>query len=93
MTLPINYNDSDSQERREARNEYIELQNGLCWYCKAPLSGKPEKSVLDKKINIRLFPDSMFKWPVHLHHDHKTGMTIGAVHCHCNAVMWQYEGK
>lgn len=25
--------------------------------------------------------------------DHKTGMTEGAVHNYCNAVMWQYENR
>lgn len=32
-------------------------------------------------------------YPVHLHHDHKTGLTIGAVHAKCNAVLWQYYGE
>ena len=36
---------------------------------------------------------NFFKWPVHLHHCHDTGMTTGAVHCYCNAVLWQYPGK
>jgi hypothetical protein len=49
--------------------------------------------VMSKKINVDLFPPNFFKWPVHLHHDHRTGMTIGAVHCRCNAVLWQYHGE
>jgi len=30
---------------------------------------------------------------MHLHHNHETDMTEGAVHAYCNAVLWQYEGK
>jgi hypothetical protein len=28
-----------------------------------------------------------------LHHCHQTGLTIGAVHAKCNAVLWQYHGE
>lgn len=31
--------------------------------------------------------------PIHLQHNHTTGMTEGAVHNYCNAVMWQYEHR
>jgi hypothetical protein len=48
---------------------------------------------MKKKINARLFPPNFFNWPVHLHHCHVTGLTIGAIHCHCNAVLWQYHGQ
>ena len=44
-------------------------------------------------ITNSLFPPNFFKWPVHLHHSHDTGMTIGAVHARCNAVLWQYHGE
>jgi hypothetical protein len=33
------------------------------------------------------------KSPIHLQHDHDTGLTEGAVHAYCNAVLWQYEGR
>ena len=52
----------------------------------------------DKAISLpanydRLFPESFFKYPVHLHHSHDTGKTIGAVHAYCNAVLWEYYGQ
>lgn len=90
---PQNYNLLSQQERRILREKYIEHQKGLCHHCGQPLSGPPDKSVTRKWINKRLFPESFFKWPVHLHHCHKTGMTIGAVHNYCNAVLWQYHGE
>jgi len=93
MELPVKYEKISFQERRLVREEYIRLQDGLCHYCKAPLSGQPTKDVLAKHIVKTIFPYSFFKWPVHLHHDHKTGMTIGAVHNYCNAVLWQYHGE
>lgn len=93
MRLPANYEELSIPEKRTVREEYIKRQDGLCFYCKAPLNGRPREDVQNRKINKRLFPENFFKWPVHLHHDHETGMTIGAVHCHCNAVLWQYHGE
>jgi len=93
MELPVHYPSLHYSERKKVRDEYVAQQNGVCWYCKMPLTGKPSKSVLDKKINKKLFPNGFFDWPVHLHHDHDTNLTIGAVHCVCNAVLWQYHGE
>lgn len=91
--LPVNYNDLHYTERKIVREEYVLLQDGLCYYCKNLLKGEPAENVQSKPIKKHLFPDNFFKWPVHLHHDHKTGMTIGAVHNYCNAVLWQYHGE
>lgn len=93
MKLPINYHEADWRKRKEVRKEYIKVQNNLCHHCKQPLDSNPDKNVLALKVNKKLFPKNFFKWPIHLHHDHNTGMTIGAVHCHCNAVLWQYYGE
>lgn len=93
MDLPVNYDKIDRSERRLVREEYIRIQEGKCSHCKEPLSGPPAEKVAKKKVNERLFPRDFFKWPVHLHHSHKTGMTIGAVHGWCNAVLWQYHGE
>jgi len=93
MKLPVDYNKINWIEKRKIRNEYKKLQNNKCYYCWASLVEKPAKNVRDLPINKRLFPPSFFNYPVHLHHDHNTGMTIGAVHNYCNAVLWQYEGE
>ena len=93
MDLPVNYKELTQSERREVREEYVRLQEGLCYHCKEPLSGEASKKVMSKTINKSLFPSKFLDWPVHLHHNHKTGKTIGAVHCHCNAVLWQYHGE
>lgn len=93
MKLPINYASTHFSQRKLAREEYVRRQDGNCHYCKNPLSEEPEESVKAKSITPRLYPTHFFKWPVHLHHCRKTGMTIGAVHSHCNAVLWEYEGE
>ena len=93
MVLPVNYNDTHYTVRRKVRNEYVRIQSGKCYHCSALLKGRPSGDVLKLKINTKLFPEGFFKWPIHLHHSHKTGLTIGAVHNYCNAVLWQYHGE
>lgn len=93
MNLPVNYNELHYKKRRLVREEYIKRQDGLCYHCYRPLTGKANIEVLTMNINEELFPPNFFKYPVHLHHDHNTGMTIGAVHAYCNAVLWQYYGE
>ena len=93
MELPINYDQAHWTVRKVAREQYIEEQNGLCYHCKEPLIGSPSKKIVNKPINKKLFPKSMFKYPIHLHHSHVDGFTIGSVHSKCNAVLWQYNGE
>lgn len=91
MKLPVKYSKTPPNKRRAIREEYVRLQNGNCHYCNSPLSGDPRSDVKKKWIDKSLFPEHFFKWPVHLHHEHGTDLTIGAVHAHCNAVLWQYD--
>lgn len=91
--LPVNYNNLLPFEKKEVRAQYIFEQDNKCYYCGESLSQSPPESILSKKINWKLFPSNFLKYPIHLQHDHKTGMTEGAVHAYCNAVMWQYENK
>lgn len=93
LQLPVYYPSATPQKRRLIRNLYVSRQNGLCCHCRASLEGEPSVEMQVKKIDQSLFPPGFFRWPVHLHHDHKTGMTIGAVHSLCNAILWQYHGK
>jgi 5-methylcytosine-specific restriction endonuclease McrA len=90
---PAKYHELTYQERKQLRDEYVIHQNYKCLYCGEDLRGAPRKEVADKKINWKLFPNGLLSYPVHLQHNHETGLTEGAVHAYCNAVMWQYEGK
>ena len=93
IMLPANYKRLSRAERKEVRQAYIEKQKGLCYFCHGPLNKKPDKEVTEKRIDWDLFPDGFLKNPVHLHHSHETGLTLGAVHAYCNAVLWQYYGE
>lgn len=91
--IPAPYSKLSSARRAVVRERYIEMQDGLCHHCGTPLDEVP---FMDKPINWRLFPggsEGFLRHPVHLHHDHKTDLTIGAVHAYCNAVLWQYHGE
>lgn len=93
IELPIKYGEVDWLTRKRACVQYVKDQGGLCYYCKNSLNEKPSKDVLSKWINTSLFPENFFEHPVHLHHSHETGFTIGAVHAQCNAVLWQHHGE
>jgi hypothetical protein len=93
MNLPVKYHSLTIPERKLVREEYIKVQKGLCSHCDNPLSGPASDLIELVSIDEDLFPENFFKWPVHLHHNHDTGLTIGAVHARCNAYLWQYKGE
>jgi hypothetical protein len=93
MQLPINYETAHPSVRKKAREAYVIQQKGMCYWCDEPLTGKPAKSVRNLTVNWSLFPPHFLKHPVHLQHCHDTGMTEGAVHALCNAVMWDHFGR
>ena len=88
--LPVDYTKLTQPERALVRQQYVDLQEGSCWFCKEPLKSVPSNKVRKAKLNMNLFPSGFLRYPVHLHHCHKTNMTIGAVHSECNAYLWQY---
>lgn len=49
--LPVDYRKLSPIERKEVRLQYIEEQNGLCFYCENPLNRKPQKSITRKQID------------------------------------------
>jgi len=93
MKPPVNYNHITQKERAIIRREYIKLQSGKCYYCESALDGNPSILSMITVVSRELFSKNFFDHPVHLHHSHDTGMTLGAVHCHCNAVLWQFHGE
>lgn len=90
MELPCNYERLTQSQRKSVREEYEFRQDYKCKYCNTDLYVRPSKR---KRIDWSRFPPNFLKYPIHLHHNHSTGMTIGAVHAYCNAVLWQYHGE
>lgn len=93
IKLPVKYEDIPLNKRWEIREEYIRRQKGRCWYCNELLGDEPPHKIVNATIHEDLFPPEFFDHPIHLHHSHLTGMTIGAVHNLCNAYLWEYEGE
>ena len=95
MKLPVDYTKLDWRkgETAKVREQYIKEQKGKCMFCHLPLSEDPPEDVTEKPIHWDLFPPNFLKHPVHLQHSHTTGMTEGAIHAYCNAVLWQYHGR
>ena len=93
IELPTKYDNLTPVNRKLVREKYIELQKNKCWYCDKALDKDPPEDVLEKAIDLRLFPKGFLTHPVHLQHDHETGLTEGAVHARCNAVLWQYYDR
>lgn len=94
--IPALYSKLGAARRVVVRERYVELQHGRCHHCAMPLDGPPSPEVQAKKINWHAFPGheaGFLRYPVHLHHDHETDLTIGAVHAYCNAVLWQHHGE
>ena len=91
--LPVNYDNLQGWEKKEVREQYTKEQKGKCFYCKCDLHKQAPLKIKRKKIDWSFFPKNFLKYPVHLQHNHDNGMTEGAVHNYCNAVLWQYEGK
>jgi len=94
LTIPAMYDHLTWFERRLVREEYILIQKGLCYYCKAPLDmGTPPDLMHRFPLDPRRWGPEFLKHPIHLHHDHRSGLTLGATHAYCNAILAQYHGE
>ena len=96
VVTPIDYWDAPDR-RRKKRLQYGAAQGGDCWHCEGRLIDGPSEELMGEyplsEQDMHLFPPGFLDNPIHLHHDHVTGLTIGAVHAYCNAVLWVYLGE
>lgn len=90
FTLPVDYTLLTTKQRRIVRELYRQQQKNKCCFCNGILDKPITKEIY---IDKSLFPPGFFNNPIHLHHNHKTDMTIGALHAKCNAILWQYFGE
>ena len=93
--FPQRYHDLNTNQRHKLRDEYVEHVRGRCLYCSLKLDGKPSRIVRDSADEIEWddLPggkEGFLKNPVHLHHDHETGLTLAAIHALCNAHSWHF---
>lgn len=93
LRLPARYATLTPHLRRLVRARYVREQGGQCYHCKAALTGPPSAEARARSVTPALYPKGFFDYPVHLHHCHKSGFTLGAVHAHCNAVLWEHHGE
>ena len=91
--LPVRYSLLPPDRRRRIRDKYVRIQGGLCWFCGWDLNAPPPPEILNKPVDFSLYPIGFFNNPIHLQHDHNSDFTEGAVHCRCNAVLWEYHKR
>lgn len=96
ILIPAHYSTLSSSQRATVRAAYVERQDRLCYHCRHSLHEHPPRAITDKPIAWERFPGGQIgflRYPIHLHHDHVTDLTLGAVHAYCNAVLFQYHGE
>lgn len=94
LQIPAMYDALTWVERRMVREEYIVLQKGACYWCKQTLLHDVSDDIKAKyPLDPRYWGPKFLEHPVHLHHDHNTGLTLGATHAYCNAILAQYYGE
>jgi hypothetical protein len=90
VSIPALYESLTWNQRRVVREQYIKLQKYECFFCGGSLYKEAPEELQSLPIDWDLFPPEFTKYPVHLQHNHDTGLTEGAVHSFCNAFMWNY---
>lgn len=93
--FPQRYRDLNISQKQELRDQYVDYFRGRCVYCDRQLDDEPHKFVCQSADEIEwdALPggkEGFLKNPVHLHHDHETGLTLGPVHAQCNAHSWHF---
>lgn len=91
--LPVDYTKLHYSEKRLVREQYEREQKNLCYYCGESLDEPAPDEIKEKEIVWDMFPKNFLDSPIHLQHNHNTGMTEGAVHNYCNAVLWVYHNR
>jgi hypothetical protein len=90
VPLPAMYKELTQYQRQAVRKQYVKLQHYECFFCGGSLYQDAPEALKELPIDWELFPENFLQYPVHLQHDHSTGLTEGAVHSFCNAFMWNY---
>ena len=77
------------------REQYIQEQNGLCMYCKQPLTDQPPKEILDKEMTLMEQPVHIPRFSVEVDPDeYPVQISImiwfkGAKSCRYENILWR----
>ena len=93
IEIPVMYANCPPLVRKLVREEYAKRQGNRCYYCGYDLDLDPPQEIISRPVAWRKLPRHFLAHKIHLHHCHKSGLTLGAVHAYCNAVLWQYHGE
>ena len=73
------------------------IRGGGAGIARSPWTDPPEdfreQWPIAAELDRGVFPAGFLNYPVHLHHDHDSGQSIGAVHAYCNAILWVHHGE
>lgn len=84
LELPTKYSSLTGERKSAVKEAYICLQRDRCWLCGDDLYDPP-KFLVENPNYMPLCGNQLAEHsPLHLHHDHKTGLTLGVTHAECN---------
>lgn len=96
LQLPTKYSSLSGQRRAAVKEAYICLQRERCWLCGDSLYALPTFIVDNPNVVQLCYNQLAEQFPLQLHHDHDTDMTLGVTHAECNAISSIYcelEGR
>lgn len=86
LELPTKYSSLSGERLAVVKEAYICLQRERCWLCGGNLYELPNH-VVDNPNLIGLCSSQLAEQhPLHLHHNHDTGLTLGVAHAECNII-------
>lgn len=86
LELPTKYSSLSGERLSAVKDAYICLQRERCWLCGDNLYELP-KYIVDNPNYMGLCYNQLAEQtPLHLHHNHDTGLTLGVAHAECNII-------
>jgi len=86
LELPIKYSSLSGERLSAVKEAYTCLQRERCWLCGNNLWDLPKYIVENPKLMGLCGNQLAEHSPLHLHHDHDTGLTLGVTHAECNII-------
>ena len=87
LELPTKYSSLSGERLSAVKEAYICLQRERCWLCGNNLYELSKYLVDNPKLMPLCGNELAERYPLHLHHDHDTGLTLGVTHAECNIII------